>query len=156
MTKEQHMPEHPIIVVGYDGTPAARAAVGRGVERVRDGGRLLVVRAYEIATETAGGPFGGAALEDAADAAARSIGDLADADARMDFIEWERIVHQGAAAEVLCRIAAERDADELIVGTRGLDRYGVLLGSVASEVLHLADRPVTVIPERMLTARAAR
>jgi nucleotide-binding universal stress UspA family protein len=36
------------------------------------------------------------------------------------------------------------------VGTRGLGRIPALLGSVAHDVLHQADRPVTVIPQRML------
>jgi nucleotide-binding universal stress UspA family protein len=151
----EHAP-HPIIVVGYDGTPAARAAVDRGIERVRVGGTLLIVRAYAVPADEAHGPFHGELLEDAADAAARHVDELVDDEPRLPFIRWERIVCEGDPARVLCRVAAERDADEIIVGTRGLDRVGVLLGSVAADVLHLADRPVTAIPARMLRPAAAR
>jgi nucleotide-binding universal stress UspA family protein len=39
-----------------------------------------------------------------------------------------------------------RDADEIVVGARGLGRVRALLGSVSHELLHIADRPVVVIP----------
>jgi nucleotide-binding universal stress UspA family protein len=145
---------HPLVVVGFDGTPASRAAVSRGIERVGTDGHLVVVRAYEVSADEADGPFHGRLLEDAADEAARSISELAEADPRLDFVDWERVVVEGDPARTLARVAAERDADELIVGTRGADRVGVLLGSVAADLLHLADRPVTVIPARMLRRSA--
>ena len=144
----------PVVVVGYDGTRASRAAVGLGLEHVQAGGHLIVVRAYAVDAEDAHGPFAGAQLEEAADLAARSIDALAEDEPRLAFVSWERVVLEGDAARVLCRVAADRDADALIVGTRGLDRIGVLLGSVATDVLHLADRPVTVIPDRMLAPGA--
>ena len=53
------------------------------------------------------------------------------------------------------RVAATREADEIIVGTRGYGRARALLGSVAHELIHLADCPITVIPERVVD-RAAR
>ena len=40
-------------------------------------------------------------------------------------------------------------ADE-IIGTRGYGRARALLGSVAHELIHLADCPITVIPERVV------
>ena len=45
-------------------------------------------------------------------------------------------------------VAAAREADEIIIGTRGFGRARALLGSVAHELIHLAECPVTVIPER--------
>jgi nucleotide-binding universal stress UspA family protein len=39
-----------------------------------------------------------------------------------------------------------RNADEIVVGARGLGRMRALLGSVSHELLHIADRPVVVIP----------
>jgi nucleotide-binding universal stress UspA family protein len=149
--KEPTMPAtHPIVVVGYDGTPAARAAVSRGIERVSNGGHLVVAQTYQVAADphsTSYGEF----LEDAADEAARSLDQLAADDVRFDSVDWERSIHEGEPASTLCRVAAEHGADELIIGTRGRDRVGVFLGSVASGVLHLADRPVTVIPKRMVS-----
>ena len=45
--------------------------------------------------------------------------------------------------------------DEIIIGTRGFGRARALLGSVAHELIHLADCPVTVIPERAVDRAAA-
>jgi nucleotide-binding universal stress UspA family protein len=42
--------------------------------------------------------------------------------------------------------AALRDADEIVVGSRGFGRLRGVLGSVSHAVLHEADRPVVVIP----------
>ena len=142
-------PDHPVIVVGYDGSRAARAAVARGAERVRDGGVLLILRAYQLPPDDdAFGAFHGPRLEDAANLAAQSIDELAEDESRLAFVRWERHVAEGSPAAALCRLATRRNADEIVVGTRALRRQG--LGSVAAEVLELADRPVTVIPERML------
>lgn len=52
----------------------------------------------------------------------------------------------GDPAEVIARFAAERSIDEIIMGTRGLGAVSnVLIGSVASKVIHLASVPVTLI-----------
>jgi nucleotide-binding universal stress UspA family protein len=109
-----------------------------------------VVQSYEVATDPHSTSYG-EALEEAADVAARSLDQLAADDVRLNSVDWARMILEGEPASTLCRVAADRDADELIIGTRGRDRVGVFLGSVASGVLHLADRPVTVIPRRMLS-----
>jgi nucleotide-binding universal stress UspA family protein len=57
----------------------------------------------------------------------------------------EHIV-QGEIAETIARLARELDCDQIIMGTRGRSALGgFLLGSVATKVLHLADRPVTLV-----------
>ena len=48
----------------------------------------------------------------------------------------------GPVAETIDRIARETVADQIVMGTRGLGRLrGLLLGSVATQVVHLADIP---------------
>lgn len=61
-------------------------------------------------------------------------------------VEYETELIGGPPAEVLANVASVRGADEIIVGARGHGRIRALLGSVSLEVLHRADRPVTVIP----------
>ena len=55
--------------------------------------------------------------------------------------------NEGSTAHVICATAREISADLVVVGTRG--RTGItklLLGSVAEEVLHIADRDVLAVP----------
>ena len=52
---------------------------------------------------------------------------------------------EGRPAEVLIRAAAVRDADEIVVGSRGLGRIRGALGSVSQELLREAGRPVLVV-----------
>lgn len=52
----------------------------------------------------------------------------------------------GPIAETIARTALEHNCDGIVMGTRGLGAVaGALLGSVASQVVHLADVPVTLV-----------
>jgi nucleotide-binding universal stress UspA family protein len=56
-------------------------------------------------------------------------------------------IREGPPARVLLDSASEAKADLIIVGTRGLRGPArLLLGSVSSEVLTHAGRPVLVVP----------
>ena len=140
----------PQLVVGYDGSPAARAAVGFALRRATGGGHVIIVRAFDVPREPGDALAYGDQLETAAEDAVASITALVDSDPRFATVDWERMVVIGEPAEVLVRIAAERDADEIVLGSRGLGRLDALHGSVAHDVLHRADRPVTVMPLRMV------
>ena len=51
----------------------------------------------------------------------------------------------GRAPQVILREAEDMDADVVVLGSRGLsDLAGLVLGSVAHKVLHLARCPVMV------------
>ena len=52
----------------------------------------------------------------------------------------------GEPAEVVARFAQEQGCDEIVIGTRGLSNIGSLLvGSVASKIIHLSDVPVVLV-----------
>lgn len=52
----------------------------------------------------------------------------------------------GDIASTIAEFAASHDCEQIVMGTRGLGGVkGALLGSVASEVLHLTDRPVLLV-----------
>ena len=53
---------------------------------------------------------------------------------------------RGAPAETIDRIAREDKFDHVVMGTRGLGSIrGLLVGSVATQVLHLVHVPVTLV-----------
>jgi nucleotide-binding universal stress UspA family protein len=55
----------------------------------------------------------------------------------------------GAVAEALAGFAAERKAALIVVGSRGRSAWRrIMLGSVATAVLHHAERPVLTVPSR--------
>ena len=55
---------------------------------------------------------------------------------------------EGPPAEAVARAAmGSADADEIIVGSRGLGRFRGAFGSVSHALLHEADRPVVVVPQ---------
>jgi nucleotide-binding universal stress UspA family protein len=64
-------------------------------------------------------------------------------DARMEIRE----AHYGHVAQTLSAVAEELDVDMIVVGSRGRSDVGSLaLGSVSHKLLHVAHRPVLVVP----------
>lgn len=136
----------PVLVVGYDASPPANAALAHAAS-LGAGGRIIVVHAHEPAPKQLDERWR-AVL--AADQQARSqavLDGLPDEiAARLGDIAWETMSVDGPACPALCRIAAEQDADAIVIGTHGYGRLGAMLGSVAHSLLREADRPVVVIP----------
>jgi nucleotide-binding universal stress UspA family protein len=61
-------------------------------------------------------------------------------------VRFETRAELGPVAETIDRIAREVDADQIVMGTRGLGKIGRLfLGSIAAEVTRLAAVPVTLV-----------
>jgi nucleotide-binding universal stress UspA family protein len=53
----------------------------------------------------------------------------------------------GDVAQTIVEIAQEKNAENIVVGKRGVGRIaGLLLGSVSQKIVSLAPRPVTVVP----------
>lgn len=137
----------PTIVVGYDGSAAARAALLYAARQAGAGGRVVIVAVYEPPPERLGHPNFDRAQFRRRREAEEQLAALPLDDAALAGPDYEREVIGGAPAAVLAERARELSADELVVGARGLGRLRALLGSVSSELLRIADRPVVVIPE---------
>ena len=59
-----------------------------------------------------------------------------------------RSIMVGGPASVLAEIADEAGADLIVAGTRGQSPLsGLMLGSVAQRLLHVAHQPVLLVPE---------
>lgn len=61
-------------------------------------------------------------------------------------VPYSRESAEGEPAALIAQRAQERGCDLIVMGTRGLGRIGTLLmGSVATKVVHLAAVPVTLV-----------
>lgn len=151
MTPDSH--SH-CVVVGYDSSPASRAALACAAQRAGEDGNVYVVHAYSLPIDWFAGTNYQELLDVQLNRARELMGRLKEeSGADLHGVSWEAEVIGDAPARAIAHVAAARDADEIIVGTRGFGRARALLGSVAHEVIHLAECPVTVIPERTV-ARA--
>ena len=73
---------------------------------------------------------------------------LAEAEAllRQAGLAYTPHIHVGLPAEVIAKVASELQVDLIVMGTHGWTGLaGLLLGSVASGVLHLAPCPVQLV-----------
>jgi nucleotide-binding universal stress UspA family protein len=155
-------PASDVILVGFDGSDAARAALAFGIEEAGlRGATLRIVSAWHepLAAYMGGGfePPGPHLDPSALEAAAHQELDEALAEIRQDpaGLEVERRVRQGRAAAVLLEEAAE--AALLVVGSRGHGGFaGLMLGSVSQQCAAHAPCPVVVVHGPREAERRAR
>jgi nucleotide-binding universal stress UspA family protein len=136
----------PTIVVGYDGSDASRAALLFAARQAGPRGRVFVVHAFELPPDLLGSPNYEQLLSQRRDRGEALLKELPLAEEPLAGPAYEVELIGGPAAEVIERVARVREADEIVVGARGLGRLRALLGSVSHELLHIAGRPVVVIP----------
>ncbi|MCP5149782.1 MAG: universal stress protein [Ectothiorhodospiraceae bacterium] len=61
-------------------------------------------------------------------------------------VSHTKTVMVGPVAETIARAVREEGADAVVMGSRGLGALaGIVLGSVATKVIHLVDVPVTLV-----------
>jgi nucleotide-binding universal stress UspA family protein len=142
------------IVVGVDHSAGAKEALLFALEEAKlRQAKLRAVHAWHFRYEGWTGmeaglpPFGDELheLRDAATAALEST--LQEAIPDTAGVEVERRVVEGTPAGVL--VEESRDADLLVVGSRGLGGFAqLLLGSVSQQCAHHAECPVVIVRPR--------
>ena len=131
------------IVVGYDGTDGAKAAVGEAI-RLAPALGAAVVLAFAYGRTPAGGEVAdlAAALRERGDAltgAALETLRGAGVEARAELVE-------GKPGEGLTELAERVGAQMIVVGSYGEKPLrGAILGSTPHRLLHLSERPVLVV-----------
>ncbi len=132
------------IIVGYDGSDCARAALDTAADVATAlGDELVVVYAYEV------NRMGGEVQDYAKSLKERSeeVMDHAIHQAAAKGVKIETVVVEERPAAALVRLADERDARLIVVGTRGESPIkGALVGSTPHKLIQLADRPVVIVP----------
>lgn len=137
--------EPEVVIVGYDGSPGATAALRHAARRLAPGSTIVATCVISDLASASGGAFALPAIE-AMTARAQHALDALDP-ALAGAAELEREIVVGTPAIALAQLARTRDAAEIVVGSRGLGRFRAALGSVSHALLHEADRPVVVVPE---------
>ena len=149
------------ILPAYDGSPAARAAIALAGDHLQKDRKAIVLSVYQPLESV---PFIGASairipagVDDEIRAATEKLADGGAELAREGGFEATGYVGHIEATvwETIVSFAKDQDASVIILGTHG--RSGVraaLLGSVATAVMHHADRPVTVVPESFVRGQA--
>ncbi len=133
------------IVLGLDGSDSSDHALEHATMVAKEqGSHVRVVHVIELVAGRGGGVL--RLNEDEIKAKiAQQVKDLVGAG-----IDAELELHSamaGGPAHVIAEVAASRNADLIITGTRGhTAASGILLGSVAHRLLHLAHCPLLIIP----------
>jgi len=133
------------IVVGYDGSDCSRAALDEGLRLAKElGDGVAVVFGYAPP-----GLWGGEIVEHEEAIEERGTTVLAEAkhqaEAAGATVELELVAKKPSQAIV--EVAEKRDARMIVVGSYGDPPLkGMILGSTPNKLLHMADRPVLVVP----------
>jgi len=135
------------IVVGYDGSEGARAALARAVDLAKlDGSRLIIVFGFEIPAAWGGetGDYRRAVRELGEERTRDAVERVRDAG-----VEFEVELVPERPAEGLVHVAERLGASMIVVGTHGEHPItGAILGSVPHKLLHISPVPVLVVPEQ--------
>lgn len=153
-----------MILIAYDGSDDAQAAVERAA-KLFPGQQMVVLSVWQHFVDTMARAGAGLAV----------VVDFGELDENAEHIATDKanegveIAHRcGLEAEAATRVvestvaaaiiseAADRNADAIVIGTRGLTGIkSIFLGSTSHAVVQHADRPVLVIPSPdAVTARA--
>jgi nucleotide-binding universal stress UspA family protein len=137
------------IVIATDGSGGGRAAVDEGLALAQSMKACVTfVSVRPVPSPVLGHPYYERALakelERSRAALAAGVG-LADERG----IPCAAETLEGDPAETIAALASERNADLIVVGSRGLGPFkSALLGSVSTEVVRRAGRPVFVVRDR--------
>ena len=135
------------IVVGYDGSDRARAALDVVRNTAAPGAEVTVVYAHRIPPELRSYEFFQDLLEEV-ERGAREIVATARAALEGSGLEVRCEAREGGAAEVIADIARRERADMIVMASRGLGRVRAAIGSTVLELLQDTPCPVLVVPAR--------
>jgi nucleotide-binding universal stress UspA family protein len=135
------------IVVGYDGSDCSRAALDEGLRTAKAlGDEVVVVFGYSPP-----GLWGGEIVEheDAIEERGTKVLEEAKHQAEAAGATVELALVAKKPSQAIVETAEERDARMIVVGSYGDPPLkGIILGSTPNKLLHLAERPVLVVPAK--------
>jgi nucleotide-binding universal stress UspA family protein len=139
------------VLVPVDGSPASIRAVKLAIDQVKalPGASLVIVNVQNPATLSLADGVGIMPPEwieqEEVRAATEALQDAVAA-CREAGVAYVARSERGSIAATIDRVAREEHVEHIVMGTRGLGGVrGLLLGSVATQLLHLANAPVTLV-----------
>jgi len=135
------------ILIPVDGSPASLRAVDFAIPMAAQNPDSLFVllNVQNVSATELSGEFMHGVQERLSQAAAKAL-EEAVAKSEAANIRFETVVRTGPTAETIAQVSRETGINHVVMGTRGLGRIqGILLGSVAMKVIHLAEVPITLI-----------
>jgi nucleotide-binding universal stress UspA family protein len=133
----------PMVLIATDGTPSSRAAVEKGLSIARElGGRVTFVSAFRPPWEALGEPFYQRSLVKRL-AVSREALDEAKVAAQAFSTDADYEIVEGKPANAIAAMAAARDADLVVVGSRDLINP-TLRSSVSRSLVGQCDCAVLV------------
>jgi len=134
------------LVLGYDGSDCAKAALQAAVDTAQAFGDSIVV-AFGAGVYPIGEDSDHKRLlrKMGTDLAAEALSAIREA----GVTECDAAVVDARPADALLKVAADRGARMIVLGTHGEHPLaGAVLGSVPHKLLHLSTLPVLVVPAR--------
>jgi nucleotide-binding universal stress UspA family protein len=136
------------VLIPVDGSPASLRALDIAIEMASQnpGTSLVLLNVQDIsAIELAGAAMGGDWQETASQASAKALKEAVGKSEAAGIV-FKTLVRTGQAAEAIAQVTREEDIRHIVMGTRGLGSIqGLLMGSVTTKVIHLAEVPITLI-----------
>ena len=132
------------LIVGVDGSPDATRALDWAIDEARRRNmRVLLVHGVEVGAAAAS-PYGTGMVLEQLEEAGRMV--LAEAEQRVTAAGLEADTRMAVGSGAHALIEASRDAQLMVVGSRGHGGFvGMLLGSVSAACTHHAHCPVVVV-----------
>jgi nucleotide-binding universal stress UspA family protein len=133
------------IVVGTDGSQHAQRAVRWAADLAsQTGAEVVAAHAVGLLVTTPDGPVPSTPFHDRLRAALE--GEWTD-ELRSAGVSVQCRLIEGSAVTAILQLAADEEADLIVLGSRGAGGFSDLhLGSTSHQVALYADRPVTIVP----------
>ena len=132
------------IIIGIDGSPGAAGAVREGIELASEAGANVTFVCARRTISLLGAPYYQRRLTRQL-STARAAVEQAMTAAELAGVRADYEIVEGDPVDELLNVAGHRDADLIVVGSRGLGAIsGAVLGSVSKALVEMSPIPVLV------------
>jgi len=133
------------ILLAFDGSENSQKAARLAGDMARQNGATLrIVYAYDPVPDYLGQPY----LQETISKRTEQADKIMQQAVRLvgEVLDLHTEILEGSPAEAIVEVANVRQADLIVMGTRGLSRLGkLLLGSQSQKVVSLVDCPVLLV-----------